>query len=119
MNQSQADVVKIISNVTAKAQADANFRNQYVNNPNATLSQAGLQIPPGLQFKVIVGNPQNLSELANTQNLIHLVVPTVGEKVQDESMSAASSSSCTSTSSTCFCIPSCISCVSTASTNSC
>jgi hypothetical protein len=120
LSQSQADVVKIIGNVTAKAQADSSFRDQYVKNPNGTLSQAGLQIPSGLQFKVLVGNPANLNDLPeNTKNLVHLIVPVVGEKVQDESLSTAASSSCTGTASTCFCIPSCISCASTASTNSC
>ena len=119
MSQSQADVVKILGNVTAKAQADANFRKQYVSNPNATLSQAGLQIPPGLQFKVLVGSPQNLADVGeNTKNVVHLIVPVVGEKVQDESLAAASSS-CTGTASSCFCIPSTVSCASTASTNSC
>lgn len=120
MSQSQADVVRIIGNVTAKAQADSGYRDRYVADPNGTLEQAGLRIPPGLQFKVLVGNPTNLNDLPeNTQNLVHLVVPVVGERVQDESLSTAASSSCTGTASTCFCIPSCISCASTASTNSC
>jgi hypothetical protein len=119
--QSQSEVVKIINNVTAKAQADPNYRREYVSDPNATLSSAGLKIPPGLKFKVIEGLPRPDQIPDNTKNLVHLVLPIVDERIADDSssMKAAASGSCTGTASTFFTIPSCVSCASTASTNSC
>jgi hypothetical protein len=119
MNQTQADVVKIVGNVTARAQADPGFRDRYVSDPRGTLAEAGLQLPPDLQFKVIVGATQFDQIPENTQQLVHLVLPVVRESVQDESLATAASASCQSTASTCFCIPSCASCASTASTKSC
>jgi hypothetical protein len=117
MSQTQTDVVKIIGNVTAKAQADPAFRDRYVSDPRGTLTEAGLQLPSELQFKVIVGDPGQLPE--NTNQLVHLVVPVVRENVQDESLATAASASCQSTASTCFTVPSCASCASSASTRSC
>jgi len=121
LTQSQSEVVKIINNVTAKAQADPTYRAQYVSDPHGTLSSAGLKIPPGLQFKVIEGLPHPSDIPDNTKNLVHLVLPIVDERIADDSSSlkAAASGSCTGTASTFFTIPSCISCASTASTNSC
>lgn len=115
--QNQAEVVRIISDVTAKAQADESFRQQYLDNPNQVLEQSGLQIPSGLTFHVVEGLPADMP--ASTPTDVYLVVPQVEEVVQDESLASASAASCQSTASTCFTVPSCASCVSTASTNSC
>ena len=115
--QNQSEVVRIISDVTAKAQADQSFRQQYLDNPNQVLEKSGLQIPSGINFHVFEGLPSDMPESTPTD--VYLIVPQVEEVVQDESLATASAASCTSTSSTCFTVPSCVSCVSTASTNSC
>jgi hypothetical protein len=115
---SQADaIVGIISKVTAKAQADKDFRSRYVANPNAVLKENGLQIPAGIRFHVSEGMPSELPPSTATD--VYLVVPQTEETIRDERLGARASASCESTSSTCFTIPSCLSCVSTASTNSC
>jgi len=111
--------VKIISEVTAKAQANAQFASEYISNPKKVLTDAGLQIPDELNIHVIAGSPSN-SDIPNSTNTdVYLVLPQVQEEIKDESLATAASASCQSTSSTCFCIPSCASCASTASTNSC
>ena len=115
--QNQSEVVRIISDVTAKAQADESFRQQYLDNPNQVLEQSGLQIPSGVNFHVSEGLPSDMP--ASTPTDIYLVVPQVEEVVQDESLATASAASCQSTASTCFTVPSCLSCASSASTNSC
>ena len=117
--QTQADVVNIISYVTARAQADATFCASYVANPNQVLAAAGLQIPSGVKFHVIQGNTPNSSIPNSTATDVYLVVPSAPVLVRDESLASASKASCQSTASTCFTVPSCVSCVSSASTNSC
>ena len=114
---SQEEVVRIISSVTAKAQADESFRQQYIENPNHVLTQHGLQIPSGVDFHVIEGLPSDMPDSTPTD--IYLIVPQVEEVVQDESLATAAAASCQSTASTCFTVPSCVSCASSASTQSC
>ena len=43
MDQNQ--IVEIITKVTAKAQADENFKKEYIANPKKVLSDAGLNFP--------------------------------------------------------------------------
>ncbi|SFN02944.1 hypothetical protein SAMN05421594_0479 [Chryseobacterium oleae] len=111
--------VRVISEVTAKAQANPDFAREYVNNPNGVLSDAGMEIPEGMKIHVIVGSPAN-SEIPNsTSTDVYLLLPQVNEEIKDESLATAAAASCQSTSSTCVTVPSCVSCVSSASTNSC
>jgi hypothetical protein len=111
--------MSIINDVTAKAQANASYKEAYLSNPNQVLKDAGLEIPAGITVHVIAGNPANSAIPNSTSSDVYLVYPEVDESIKDESLATAASASCQSTSSTCFCIPSCISCASTASTNSC
>ena len=119
MASNYSNAVGIISQVTAKAQADPGYRAHYLGNPTQTLREAGLDLPEGVQVHVVTGNPSTSQIPVSTPSDIYLLLPTVKEEVKDESLATAASASCTSTSSTCFCIPSTVSCASTASTNSC
>ncbi len=118
MSQSAAEVSKIVGQVTAKAQADATFRQQYLDNPSAVLAQSGLDVPGGVTVHVIEGDGTGNMPTSSASD-VYLLLPTVEEVVQDESLAATDTASCQSTASTCFTVPSCASCVSSASTNSC
>ncbi|CAM1343362.1 NHLP leader peptide family RiPP precursor [Tenacibaculum amylolyticum] len=117
MNQNQ--VVEIITQVTAKAQADENFKKEYVANPKKILTDAGLSFPKEINIHLIEGTPQNSQIPNSTKTDVYLLLPTVSDEIKDESLASKSSASCESTSSTCFTIPSCASCASSASSNSC
>jgi hypothetical protein len=111
--------VSIINDVTAKAQANASYKEAYLSNPNQVLKDAGLEIPDGVTVHVIAGNPSNSSIPNSTSSDVYLVYPEVDESIKDESLATAAAASCQSTASSCFCLPSCLSSSSTASTNSC
>lgn len=118
MSQSAAEVSKIVYDITAKAQADEAFRARYLSDPAAVLAEAGLTVPSGVNVHVVEGAAG--SAPASTASDVYLLLPTVSEVVQDESLDeAGGSASCQSTASTCFTVPSCASSASTASTNSC
>ena len=119
MASNHSNVVVIISQVTAKAQADDNYKTQYLGNPTQTLKDAGLDVPNGVRFHVVTGNPAVSDIPPSTASDIYLLFPTVKERVQDESLASAASASCQSTASTGFPILSCVNCASSASTNSC
>jgi len=121
MTQTQYDVVRIFSQVTAQAQADADFKARYLADPNAVLADAGLELPPNVSFKVQVVNAADDAaeyQLDDSGNTI-LILPEVEEHVADESMATAAAASCDSTSSTCSTICTCLTTVSSKSTNSC
>jgi len=119
MASNYSNAIGIISQVTAKAQADPGYRAHYLGNPTEALREAGMDIPNGVNVHVVTGNPDTAQIPVSTASDIYLLLPTVKEEVKDESLATAASASCQSTSSTCFTIPSCVSCASSASTNSC
>jgi len=117
--QTQEDVLRIISKVTAQAQADSAFKAAYMADPNQILAQAGLHIPPNVNFKVQPVNSISTDYQFTSDGTVYLVLPEVDEVVQDESLATAAAASCQTTASTAGTVSTCISSVSTASTNSC
>lgn len=118
--QTQEDVLRIISKVTAQAQADPSYKSAYLENPNEVLSQAGLEIPPNVTFKVQpVESISSEYQVKSDDGTVYLVLPDVEEVVQDESLATAAAASCESTASTAGTVSTCVSSASTASTNSC
>lgn len=127
--QTQEDVLRIISKVTAQAQADESFKAAYLSNPNSVLRQAGLDIPPNVTFKVQAVNSLNADYQINSDGIVYLVLPEIEEVVQDESLATAAAASCHTTNSTvgtsmtvmsCSSpVTTCVSTTTTASTNSC
>jgi hypothetical protein len=59
------DVNKQWSQVVAKAWTDASFKKQLLADPVAALKASGLDVPRGLQVKVV----------ENTDQVLHLVLP--------------------------------------------
>ncbi len=118
MSQSAAEVSQIVGEVTARAQADSEFRKAYLAAPGKVLAEVGLEVPNNVNVHVIEGDGTGKMPTSSASD-VYLLLPTVEEVVQDESLAATESASCQSTASTCFTVPSCASCVSSASTNSC
>jgi hypothetical protein len=51
--------------IVAKAWSDAEFKKRLLSDPNAVLKENGIEIPQGVQFKV----------MEDTNQLVHLVLP--------------------------------------------
>jgi hypothetical protein len=117
--QTEEDVLRIISKVTAQAQADPTFKSAYMSNPNHVLAQAGLEIPPNVNFKVQPVNSISPEFQIVSEGTVYLVLPEVEEVVQDESLATAAVASCDSTASTAGTVTTCVGSASTKSTQSC
>ena len=113
------DVLKIITKVTAKAQADPAFKAKYIADPNRVLKEAGLVIPPNVTFKVKPMSSLSPDFQIESGGVVNLVLPEVEEKVQDESLLTAAAASCDSTASTAGTVSTCVSSASSKSTKSC
>ena len=121
MPQTEDEIVRIFKQVTAEAQADPDYKAKYLADPDTTLTEAGLEMPPNTSFRVQVVNSADDHkeyELEDDGKTV-LVLPEVEEHVGDASMATAAAASCDSTSSTCTTICTCVSSVSSKSTNSC
>lgn len=121
MPQTQDEIVRIFKQVTAQAQADADYKAKYVSDPDSVLSDAGLEMPPNTSFRVQVvtsADDHSEYELEDDGKTV-LVLPDVEEHIGDESMATAAAASCDSTASTCSTICTCLSSSSSKSTNSC
>src|SRR3954447_25054650 len=111
MPQTQEQIVRVFSQVTAQAQADADFKARYLADPDAVLADAGLEIPPNVSFAVQTVNSADDHkeyELRDDGKTV-LVLPDVEEHVAEESMATAAAASCDSTSSTCSTVCTCLS----------
>lgn len=118
--QTQEDVLRVISRVTAQAQADPAFKAAYMQNPNEVLAGAGLEIPPNVNFKVQPVNSVSPEfQVSSEDGTVYLVLPEVEEVVQDESLATAAAASCDTTASTAGTVTTCVSSASSKSTNSC
>lgn len=121
MPQTQDEIVRIFTQVTAQAQADDEYKAAYLADPDATLTEAGLEMPPNTSFKVqVVSGADDHSdyELDDDGKTV-LILPAVEEHIEDASMATAAAASCDSTASTCSTVCTCLSSSSSKSTNSC
>lgn len=118
MAQSALDAQRIMGEVAAQAMADKAFRERLAGNPGAILREKGLEIPAGVAVKA-VSNYEQIPPPQETPNVLHVLIPSDdphGELSEEELSAMAGGGTCQSTASTAFCIPSCVSSVSTAST---
>jgi hypothetical protein len=63
--------------VIAKALADEDVKSQLLANPAAVLKAEGIDVPPGLEIKV----------LENTEKVFHLVLPAKPTEFTDDELS--------------------------------
>jgi hypothetical protein len=114
MAQSPVEAQRIIGQVSAQALTDEAYRTRLQNEPKAVLSESGLELPEGLNVKIY---SQFDAIPAGEPNTLNLVVGAHADQLSHEELSAvAGGGTCQSTASTFFCIPSCASSSSTAST---
>jgi hypothetical protein len=114
MAQSPVEAQRIIGQVSAQALQDEAYRTRLQGDPKAVLSESGLDLPEGIDVKVL----SQFEEIpAGDASTLYLVVGATGDQLSHEELSAvAGGGSCQSTSSTALTIPSCVSSASTAST---
>ena len=79
---------RIAADVFARAMTDPEFKAQFVADPAAVLSAAGVEVPEGLTIKVV----------ENSSTTFHVVLPDP-EAVSDELLAAASGGSTAGTAS--------------------
>ena len=101
---------RIAADVFARAMTDPEFKAQFIADPAAVLSAAGVEVPEGLTIKVV----------ENSSTTFHVVLPDP-EAVSDELLAAASGGSTASTASTagtaaCSTVPSSVGTSGTAGT---
>ena len=101
---------RIAADVFARAMTDPEFKAQFIADPAAVLSAAGVEVPEGLTIKVV----------ENSSTTFHVVLPDP-EAVSDELLAAASGGSTSSTASTagtaaCSTVPSSVGTSGTAGT---
>ena len=80
---------RIAADVYARTMTDPEFKAQFIADPAAVLTAAGVEVPEGLTIKVV----------ENSSSTFHVVLPDP-EAVTDELLAAASGGSSASTAST-------------------
>jgi hypothetical protein len=117
MAQAATDTQRIMGQVTAMAMLDEEFRARLEAAPLDVLREFGMEISSSVEVQ-IVSDPEDLNE-ADDAGTVQLYVPDAADLSEEElSMVAGAVASCQSTASSC-CTFTCLSCASTASTNSC
>ena len=101
---------RIAADVFARTMTDSEFKAQFIADPAAVLTAAGVEVPEGLTIKVV----------ENSSTTFHVVLPDP-EAVSDELLAAASGGSTSSTASTagtaaCSTVPSSVGTSGTAGT---
>jgi len=77
--------------VVARAWADDAFKARLLAEPNAVLQEEGLEIPPGIEIRVV----------ENSENVIYLPLPaTPGDSLSDEQLEQVSGGGTASTAGT-------------------
>ena len=96
---------RIAADVFARTLTDPEFKAQFIADPAAVLSAAGVEVPEGLTIKVV----------ENSSSTFHVVLPDP-EAVSDELLAAASGGSTASSVATfgTSCVPSTIGTISSA-----
>lgn len=113
-----AEAQKVISQLSAMAMMDEEFKTRLMSHPASVLTEHGLEIPPDIHIEIV----ESFEEVPASRDphTLYLVIPSGNELMQEDlSMTIFAAQSCQSTASTACTTPSCISSSSTASTNSC
>ena len=108
---------KQLSKVVALANTDADYKASLLANPKEAMAKAGYTAPDGVTIH-FVDEGNEVPSSTNTDIYLQLgkVNSTISMEIDEEILQAAAGGgSCTGTASTFFCIPSCATCASTAS----
>jgi len=109
---------KIISQLSAMAMMDEEFKSRLMSHPASVITEHGLELPDDVHIEIV----ESFEEVPAQRepHTLYLVIPKGNELMQEDlSMTIFAAQSCQSTASTACTTPSCISSSSTASTNSC
>jgi hypothetical protein len=112
------DAQKVISQVSAMAMVDEEFKSRLVSEPTSVLEEYGLEMPSDMKIEI----RKSFEEIPAERNphTLYLVIPQADElSHEDLSMAIYAAASCETTASSACTTPSCLSSASTASTNSC
>lgn len=85
MNKNKAEQSEIFNKIISKCQTDDSFRQDLLDNPNAVLKEAGIEIPEGITFKA----------LENTDKLKHIVLPQKNDELSDDDLDSIAGGSIT------------------------
>lgn len=118
MSIQSAQAAKAISKVVALANTDAAFKSSLLSNPGAALSSHGLKLPAGVNVHFLEAGASVPVSTATDVYLQLGPLDRIGNvELHEEALAkVAGGGSCMSTASTCLTVPSCVTCVSTAST---
>ena len=118
LTQTPSSPQKIIGRVSAMAMIDEDFRERLMADPEAVLTEEGLDLPADVTVEIRTSFDDVPSDTGN--GTFYLVVPRADEIAEEDlSPATVATASCQSTASTFSTAPSCAGCVSTASTQSC
>ena len=108
---------KQLSKVVALANTDADYKASLLANPKEAMAKAGYTAPDGVTIRFVdEGNEVPSSTDTDIYLQLGKVNSTISMEIDEEILQAAAGGgSCTGTASTFFCIPSCATCASTAS----
>lgn len=83
----QKEQMKKMQQVIAKAWTDEGFKQRLLSDPAASLKQEGIEIPEGIQLKVV----------ENTDKVFHFVLPPKpsSEELSDDQLDDAAGGWCT------------------------
>jgi hypothetical protein len=82
---------RIAGQVIARVWSDDDFKQQLIANPNEVLRDAGMDIPPGLELRI----------LENTENLTYITLPPPpAEELSDDALEAIAAGSTAGSAST-------------------
>lgn len=115
---SSKDAQKILSQVSAMAMIDEDFKSRLIEKPVSVLGEFGLEIPTDMKIEI----RKSFEEVpADAEpHTLHLIIPEVDELSDEElSLTIRAAASCQTTASSACTTPSCLSTASTASSNSC
>jgi hypothetical protein len=86
MAEQEQDFWKAWDQIVARAWADDGFKRRLVADPAAVLKENGLEVPPGVQLRVV----------EDTASQVHLVLPArpAGEELSEDDLGRVAAAHC-------------------------